>query len=221
VTPPTRPVLVVVDVQNGFVRDPSRHVVPVIADLVDRWQAAGLDVVFTRYFNSPGSQFERLFGWTGLQGPPETDIVSELAAQARAATVVIDKRIYSLFTSHGRELVRSHGWTDLYVCGIATESCVLKTAADAFEQGDLTPWVIEDASAATPAPPHTRRALRSPPASSAPTRSSASQTSPHTSSRPSAPPDRRAQVRAPWKGYSVAGANGCTSSATWTAHAIA
>jgi nicotinamidase-related amidase len=151
VTPPTRPVLVVVDVQNGFVRDPSRHVVPVIADLVDRWQAAGLDVVFTRYFNSPGSQFERLFGWTGLQGPPETDIVSELAAQARAATAVIDKRIYSLFTSHGRELVRSHGWTDLYVCGIATESCVLKTAADAFEQGDLTPWVIEDASAATPA----------------------------------------------------------------------
>lgn len=151
-TPPTRPVLVVVDVQNGFVRDASRHVVPVIADLVDRWQAAGLDVVFTRYFNSPGSQFERLFGWTGLHGPPETDIVSELAVQARAATAVIDKDIYSLFTSHGRELIRSHGWTDLYVCGIATESCVLKTAADAFEQGDLTPWIIEDASASHAGP---------------------------------------------------------------------
>ncbi|MET8146633.1 isochorismatase family protein [Sphaerisporangium sp. NPDC005288] len=32
------------------------------------------------------------------------------------------------------------------MCGIATESCVLKTAADAFER-NLTPWVIEDASA--------------------------------------------------------------------------
>lgn len=151
-TLPKRPVLVVVDVQNGFVRDASRHVVPVIADLVDRWQAAGLDVVFTRYFNSPGSQYERLFGWTGLQGPPETDIVSELAAQARRATAVVDKRIYSLFTSPGHELVRRHGWTDLYVCGIATESCVLKTAADAFEQGDLTPWIIEDASASHAGP---------------------------------------------------------------------
>jgi len=75
-----------------------------------------------------------------------------LAVQARAATAVIDKDIYSLFTSHGRELVRSHGWTDLYVCGIATESCVLKTAADAFEQGDLTPWIIEDASASHAGP---------------------------------------------------------------------
>ncbi len=144
---PPRPVLVVVDVQNGFVRDASRHVVPVIAELVDRWQRGGLDVVFTRYFNSPGSQYERLFGWTSLQGPPETDIVLELAEHAERAIAIVDKQIYSLFTPQGSELVRRHGWTDLYVCGIATESCVLKTAADAFERGDLTPWIIEDASA--------------------------------------------------------------------------
>jgi nicotinamidase-related amidase len=152
VTLPTRPVLVVVDVQNGFVRDASRHVVPVIADLVDRWQAAGLDLVFTRYINSPGSKFERLFGWTDLQGPPETDIVPELTAQTRRATAIVDKHIYSLFTSHGCELIRRHGWTDLYICGIATESCVLKTAADAFEQDHLTPWIIEDASASHAGP---------------------------------------------------------------------
>lgn len=120
---------------------------PVISALVDRWQQAGLDVVFTRYFNFSGSQFERLFGWTGLQGPPETDIVAQLAEQVSHATAIVDKQIYSLFTPAGTELVRRHGWTDLYICGIATESCVLKTAADAFEQGDVTPWIIEDASA--------------------------------------------------------------------------
>jgi nicotinamidase-related amidase len=152
VIPPTRPVLVVVDVQNGFVRDTSRHVVPVIADLLDRWQAAGLDVVFTRYFNAPGSKFERLFGWTGLQGPPETDLVPELTVQAQRATAIVDKHTYSLFTPQGHELVRRHGWTDLYICGIATESCVLKTAVDAFEQGDLTPWIIQDASASHAGP---------------------------------------------------------------------
>lgn len=145
--PAVRPVLVIVDVQNGFIRDASRHVVPVIAELADRWQDAGHDVVFTRYFNFPGSQYERLFGWTSLQEPPETDIVPELVKSADKATAIIDKDIYSLFTDAGRELVRDYGWTDLYICGIATESCVLKTAADAFEQGDLTPWIIEDASA--------------------------------------------------------------------------
>jgi nicotinamidase-related amidase len=135
----THPALVVVDIQNGFVRDASRHVVPVISGLVDRWQQAGLDVVFTRYFNFSGSQFERLFGWTGLQGPPETDIAPQLAEQASHATAIVDKQIDSLFTTVGTELVRRHGWTDLYICGIATESCVLKTARGRLRAGRRNP----------------------------------------------------------------------------------
>ncbi|MEV4376960.1 cysteine hydrolase [Streptosporangium sp. NPDC049644] len=141
-------VLIVVDVQNGFVREESAHVVPVIVDLVDRWQAAGGDVVFTRYFNYAGSNFERLFNWSKLMGSPETDIVPELISYANKATAVVDKTVYSFFNEEGEALVRDHGWTDIYICGIATESCVLKTAVDAFDCGDhLTPWLIEDASA--------------------------------------------------------------------------
>ncbi|TDC78663.1 isochorismatase family cysteine hydrolase [Actinomadura sp. 7K507] len=142
-----RAVLAVVDVQNGFVRDESRHVIPVIVDLVERWQAAGGDVVFTRYFNYENSPFERLIKWTQLRDSPQTDIVPELAPLAAKATAVIDKHMYSLFADEkGRALVSECGWTDIYVCGIATESCVLKTVVDAFEL-DLTPWLIEDASA--------------------------------------------------------------------------
>ncbi|WP_182883261.1 isochorismatase family cysteine hydrolase [Microbispora sp. H10949] len=139
-------VLVVVDVQNGFVREESAHVVPVIADLVRRWQGSGGDIVFTRYLNYSGSNFEKLFNWSKLMTSPEIDIVPELAPYAEKATAVVDKTTYTLFNKEGTALVREHGWTEIYVCGIATESCVLKTAADAFEL-DLTPWLIEDASA--------------------------------------------------------------------------
>lgn len=139
-------VLVVVDVQNGFIREASAPVVPVIADLVRRWQAAGGDTVFTRYLNYAGSPFERIMRWTKLQGRPDIDIVDALQPYANRATAVIDKTIYSLFSPEGVQLVAERGWTDLYICGIATESCVLKTAVDAFER-DLTPWVIENASA--------------------------------------------------------------------------
>jgi nicotinamidase-related amidase len=142
----SRPVLIVVDVQNGFVKEKSAHVVPVIVDLVDRWQSAGGDVVFTRYLNYPGSPFERLIKWSLLQHSPEIDIVDELQPYAARATAIVDKTIYSLFNEQGRALVEQHRWTDLYVCGIATESCVLKTAVDAFEL-DLTPYLVEDASA--------------------------------------------------------------------------
>jgi nicotinamidase-related amidase len=134
--------LVVVDVQNGFVTDSSRAVVPAVVDLVRRWVGP---VLFTRYHNYPGSPYERLVGWTAMQGPPETDLVAELAPFARRAPVV-DKTVYSLFTAQGRALVAEQGWTDLVFCGIATDSCVLKSAVDAFEAG-LTPWVVTDACA--------------------------------------------------------------------------
>ena len=140
-----RTALVVVDVQNGFVTDVSRPVVPVIADLVSKWQAAGRPVVFTRYLNYPGSPFERIIRWSKLIDPPETDIVPELLA-ASAKAIVIDKVGYTLFSPEGRAAVERGGWTDLVFCGIATESCVLKSAVDAFEAG-ITPWVLSDASA--------------------------------------------------------------------------
>ncbi|MGW4791179.1 isochorismatase family cysteine hydrolase [Nonomuraea sp. NPDC004297] len=139
-------VLVVVDVQNGFVRANSAHVIPVVVNLVDRWQAAGGDVLFTRYINYPGSPFERLVRWSECMESPQTDIVDELQPYTEKA-YVIDKKGYGLFADQaGTALVEQRGWRDIYVCGIATESCVLATALGAFEL-DLTPWLIEDASA--------------------------------------------------------------------------
>lgn len=146
-----KPVLVVVDVQNGFVTEHSKPAVPVIVELVRRWQAAGGDLVFSRYLNYPDSPFERLIGWTRMADAPETDLVAELAPFVGSDTPVIDKCVYTLFTPEGIELITERGWTDLYVCGIDTDMCVLKTAVDAFER-NLTPWVIEDACASHSGP---------------------------------------------------------------------
>ena len=143
-------VLVVTDMQNGFVREQSAHVVPIVADLVRRWQESGGDTLFTRYLNYPGSPFERFFGWQRLQRSPDTDIVRELLPYIDRG-IVLEKKIYSPFTPEGVRLVDQRGWKELYFCGIATESCVLKGAVDAFERG-LTPWLIADASASHAGP---------------------------------------------------------------------
>ncbi|MEV6695075.1 cysteine hydrolase [Micromonospora sp. NPDC051196] len=140
-----RPVLVVTDMQNGFVREQSAHIVPVVVDLVRRWQAAGGDTLFTRYLNYPGSPFERFFDWKRLQSSPDIDFVPELRPYVDHG-VTLDKRIYSPFTPEGVALFKQRGWQEFYFCGIATESCVLKGAVDAFEH-DFTPWLIADASA--------------------------------------------------------------------------
>ena len=138
-------VLLVVDVQNGFVNDESRHVVPRIIELVRRWPGR---VAFSRFHNSPGSPYERLIGWKKLHGPPETDLVDELKPYA---STVIDKDIYSFFGHEGKALAAAEEWTEVYVCGIDTDMCVLKTAVDAFELG-LTPFVLADASASHAGP---------------------------------------------------------------------
>lgn len=138
-------VLVVVDMQNGFVKPESAYVVPVVTDLVRRWQDAGGDSVFSRFINAPGSQYERLIKWTSVAASPEIDIIDELRPYADRATVVIDKPGYTVFTPEGDEVFAEHGWRDVVICGLTIESCVCKVAVDAFERG-LTPWVVTDAS---------------------------------------------------------------------------
>ena len=150
-----KPALMVVDVQNGFVTDASAHVVPIITNLVRRWQGANGDVVFTRYYNYAGSPFERLIGWYGLHEYPDTELVNDLIPfTAHPRAHVIDKTVYTAFTEEGRQLLTEQGFTDLFICGIATDGCILKTTLDAFELG-YTPWVLADAVAsnASSAPP--------------------------------------------------------------------
>ncbi|MEU8022407.1 hypothetical protein AB0B88_09315 [Micromonospora haikouensis] len=50
----TRAALIVIDMQNGFINDQSRHVK--VVELVERWEATGRPVVFTRYHDYPGSR---------------------------------------------------------------------------------------------------------------------------------------------------------------------
>lgn len=139
--------LLVVDAQNGFVNEHSAPVIPVILDLATRWADTGRPTVFTRYWNYAGSPYETLIGWRALYGPPETDIVSQLVPLTSGSNArTLDKTTYTALTDEGLALLSELGVTDLVICGIATDACVLKTALDAFERG-YVPWVVRDAVA--------------------------------------------------------------------------
>ncbi|MEV6073374.1 isochorismatase family cysteine hydrolase [Nocardia sp. NPDC052001] len=139
--------LLVVDAQTGFVNEHSAPVIPVVLDLATRWAATGRPTIFTRYWNYAGSPYETLIGWRALYGPPDTDIVDELVPLTTHANAhILDKVVYSALTDEGLALLGELDVTDLIICGIATDACVLKTALDAFERG-FVPWVVRDAVA--------------------------------------------------------------------------
>ncbi len=132
--------LVVVDLQNGFVNDGSQHVVKPVVRFIEDWKARGGHVLATRFINDPGSQWERLIHWSRLRTEPETSLVDEIDT---SGCRVVEKRTYTSLTPKVLDVIADGGYETLLLIGIATDGCVLKTAVDAFEQG-LTPIVLSD-----------------------------------------------------------------------------
>ncbi|EGX60601.1 putative hydrolase [Streptomyces zinciresistens K42] len=150
--------LVVVDVQAGFINEHSRGVVPFVVRLVKAWVALGQPLVLTRFFNPPDSPYEQITGWTGLRSPEEQHIVDELDPFAKAAAAVIDKPGSSAFTQEFSALVRKANWTDIVLAGIDTDACVYDTALAAYHSG-VRPWIVTDACASTGGPEYHEAAL--------------------------------------------------------------
>ena len=140
---PENPVLVVIDMQNGFLEEKSRYVISNVVALATECQQRSIPIVFTRFHNRDGSPYESLIGWRRMRTEIETSITEELAVFSGQ---IIDKDFYSAFTTDFEQLLNENDWKTLILCGVDTESCVMKTAVDAFER-NLTPVVISDACA--------------------------------------------------------------------------
>ncbi|RKE02953.1 isochorismatase family protein [Streptomyces sp. TLI_171] len=151
--PPVPPlqstVLVVIDVQAGFLRESSLHVVAPIAELLDAWQRAGGASVVATFENPPGSQYEMITGWVRLRTSEEQALAAELVPLAARADLRVVKSTSSLLKVPGMlETFRAHGWRHAVICGIDTDSCVYDTAVDFF-QNSIAPWLVVDACASS------------------------------------------------------------------------
>lgn len=128
--------LLIVDVQNGFVNEMTKH----IPMLVEKLQYNYDLVIATRFINLPDSPFRRLIKWDHLS--PGTDEI-ELAFKPKDGVVVIDKFIYSCIDESFLRLLKENGIGAVDICGIDTDICVTKCAVDLFER-NITPYVLKD-----------------------------------------------------------------------------
>ncbi len=160
--------LVVVDMQNDFVRVGAPLEVPKARDtigahikLLAAFRSRNLPVVYTKFLSMPEEY--PLWNWSPQCRPPTkccwkghfryysdvgkeldcTEIIDELAPDSE--DVIVEKFGYGAF--HGTPLVdilRNRKIQALAVTGTVTQVCVEETAREAFHYGFLT-TLIEDA----------------------------------------------------------------------------
>lgn len=140
----TKSILVLVDVQNGFITDDTRHIPNKIAKYLalerDRFSA----VVATRFINPQGSMFEEHMDWTQLRERHETRLHHLIGD---ATDHILTKTTYSNASAIA-SVARQYGAQEVWLCGIDTEICVLQTASGLWDLG-IRPVVLYDLCAST------------------------------------------------------------------------
>lgn len=172
--PLAAPALVVVDMQNDFVRvgaplevPDARATIAAHRRLIAAFRRAGAPVVYTRFLATPERSL--LWNWSPQCAPPTccclrghrrgygdatgllecSDVIDELAPEA--GDLIIDKHGYGAF--HGTRLsdaLRQHGVRTLVVTGTVTQICVEETAREAFHHGFPTVMVADAVSSFAP-----------------------------------------------------------------------
>ncbi len=163
-----RPALLVVDMQNDFVRTGAplevpgaRATIAVQKTLIDEFRSRELPIFLTRFLShtypnllwnwSPECQPDTKCCWKGHLRTYEdaadpldcSDIIQEI--YPRPGDVIIEKYGYGAF--HGtplNDILRSLGVNSLVITGTVTQICVEETAREAFHFGFMT-TVVEDA----------------------------------------------------------------------------
>jgi nicotinamidase-related amidase len=168
------PALLIVDMQNDFVRagaplevPDARSTIPAQRRLIERFRTRGLPVVYTRFLSyetdclmwlwSPECHPDTRACWPGhLRGYADADGLLDCAAVIDELTpapedLVVDKYGYGSF--HGTDLdgrLRAAGVRSLVLAGTVTQICVEETAREAFHHGYRTTVVADAVSSYAP-----------------------------------------------------------------------
>jgi nicotinamidase/pyrazinamidase len=153
--------LVVVDMQNGFLRegnlasDRCLAVLPAVRREVDEALAAGQRVLFTADTHEINDAEFAVFPEHCLRGTREADLVDELLPLLdRDDVLLVRKRRYSaLFETELEGHLHRFGIDSVRICGVCTDICVLHTTAD-LRNRDFGVTVAVDATGTFDGPGH-------------------------------------------------------------------
>ena len=139
---PSRAALLVVDMQEYFLRNTShayipasKAVLPRIGALIHSFYKNGRPVFFTRHLNTEQNAKLMSVWWTDFLR--ETDPLSEITEELDSSqSIIIKKSQYDAFFETPLEtLLNEKQITQLVICGVMTHLCCETTVRSAFVRG--------------------------------------------------------------------------------------
>ena len=133
--------LIVIDLQKAFVNDNTKHIVEKINSLINEKKYD--ETIFTRFVNYNGSIWTQKLNYKECISNDSRELMIDTKDN-----LIFDKSIYSALTNELKNYIEDNKIDNIYLCGIDTECCVLKTAFDLFENG-YNVYVLKDYCACT------------------------------------------------------------------------
>lgn len=127
--------LLVIDVQHFFLNPLTKDLPGKMSQYVEKHRKDFDLIVFTKFVNTPMSNTYRLLDWREFMKSPDTDFMEELRPVLKYGTTIEKDVLSALKVPNIKKLLVEHKITDVFLCGIDTDCCVLATAYDAFDQG--------------------------------------------------------------------------------------
>lgn len=125
--------LLVIDVQKYYVNKHTKHIPSKIVEYIKRNDFN--HILFSKFVNHEKSNLFKTFGWDKMQNSPDTDICDELKEYIKTNNV-FQKDTYSVFKSKSFiKHLEKNNITNLSLCGLDTDACILATAYEGFDLG--------------------------------------------------------------------------------------
>lgn len=129
--------LLIVDMQYGFINEYTNHLVERVEDLIT--DVSFDTIISSKFINTKDGPCVTIANWNDMFDGPETDLIPVVALNSDKVVV---KDTYTMITSEVLLYLENNGFQEVYVIGVNTDCCVLKTALDLFDY-NIRPIVLE------------------------------------------------------------------------------
>lgn len=128
--------LLIIDVQKNFINDNTKKIPNKITNLINKNHFDY--IAFTKFINDENSNFYKMLNYKGCINEDDRKIVFDTQNNK-----VFTKKIYTTVSDEFKTYIKENEIKKVYLCGIDTDACVLKTAIDLFEN-NIDVKVIEN-----------------------------------------------------------------------------